>query len=152
MLNRVKLGYKTVETCLQLSQKPRMRGTDNCNWKNKIILSRINGRSSAYIEWTLLTIYKNRPSEWVLKLSLKRQLYFSHGPVEGSDFRFQINGHIGIRPQWAPVTSWHTTKQHKDGIQFNQDRGGNSQDSQQQHKPNKVNRNDKFDGGDDNSS
>lgn len=91
--------------------------------KNKTILSRINDRSCAYTEWRLFTTYENSPSKWALKLSLKRQLCFSHGPVEGSDLGFRINGRIGIRPHWAPVTSWHTMKQHKDGIQFNHDRG-----------------------------
>lgn len=68
------------------------------------------------MELALYTVYENSPSEWALTLSLKRKQCFSHGPVEGSDLDIRINGGIGIKPNWAPVTSWHTMKQHKDKI------------------------------------
>ena len=92
-------------------------------WENKIMQGRINDGGCVRFEWTLFTIYENGQSKWALKLSLKRQLCFSHEAAEGNDLGFRINGRIGIRPPWAPVTSWHTMKQQKDGIQFNHDRG-----------------------------
>lgn len=103
-------------------------------------------QNGEYTELALFTVNENSPSEWTLKL--RRKQCFSHGPVEGSDLGIRINGGVGIRPNWAPGTSCHTMRQHKDGIQFSRDRGGISLDRQQRHKCNKVNRSDKFDCGD----
>lgn len=50
--------------------------------------------------------------------------------------------------QSLPDTPRNSTRMESNSIVT----GGNSQDSQQQHKSNKVNRSDKFDGGDDKSS
>lgn len=89
------------------------------------------------MESALFTVYENSPSKWVLKLSLKRKLCFSRGPVEGSDVGIRINGGIGIRPNQAlPALLWNNTRVESNSIVTG--RGGR----QQQRKRNKVNRSD----------